>query len=127
MLPAVVKPVPVDENAPKQSSNILEHVLVLILALGAGAGAAWNMRARKESVALEARILSRVLAVREKNDRIFSAMREEFEQLVQDMDERPQLTPQERDLLEGIKEVLDISEGIIDTSIEELKNEVKGK
>jgi hypothetical protein len=102
-------------------------VLVLILALGAGAGAAWNMRARKESVALEARILSRVLAVREKNDRIFSAMREEFEQLVQDMDERPQLTPQERDLLEGIKEVLDISEGIIDTSIEELKNEVKGK
>jgi hypothetical protein len=126
-IPAVVKPVPVDENAPKQSSNILEHVLVLILALGAGAGAAWNMRARKESVALEARILSRVLAVREKNDRIFSAMREEFEQLVQDMDERPQLTPQERDLLEGIKEVLDISEGIIDTSIEELKNEVKGK
>lgn len=126
-IPAVAKPVPVDENAPKQSSNTLEHILVLVLALTSGAGLAWNMRSRKEAVAIEARVLSRVLAVREKNDRIFSAMREEFEQMVQNMDEKPQLTPQERDLLEGIKEVLDISEGIVDSSIEELKNEVKGK
>jgi hypothetical protein len=65
--------------------------------------------------------------VREKNDRIFTAMREEFEQMVQDFDEKPQLTPQERDLLEGIKEVLEISEGLLDSSLEELKKEVRGK
>ncbi len=80
-----------------------------------------NMRKEKE------KLLQAVLEVRDKNDRIFSAMREEFEQLIQNFDIKPQLTPQERDLLENIKEVLDISEELIDTSIEELKKMVRNQ
>ena len=125
-LPKVEKPV-AEGDAPKQSSNWVEHALVVLLALLLGGAVAWNMRLRKERDAEQARILVRVVEVREKNDRIFTAMREEFEQMVQDFDEKPQLTPQERDLLEGIKEVLEISEGLLDSSLEELKKEVRGK
>jgi hypothetical protein len=35
------------------------------------------------------------------------------------------LTPAERQLLEGIKEVLDVSEGLVDTDIEEIKKMVR--
>lgn len=125
-LPLVEKPLAEGEG-PAQGSNILEHILVVVLALALGGAVAWNMRMRKEHDAAQTRLLNRVLEVREKNDRIFSAMREEFEQMVQDFDEKPQLTPQERDLLEGIKEVLDLSEGLLDGAIEELKKEVRGK
>jgi hypothetical protein len=52
-------------------------------------------------------------------------MREEFEQLIHDFDVRPQLTPEERALLENLKEVLDVSEEIVDSDIEELKKLVK--
>jgi hypothetical protein len=125
-LPKVEKPV-AEGDAPKQSSNWIEHALVVLLALLLGGAVAWNMRLRKDRYTEQARILVRVVEVREKNDRIFTAMREEFEQMVQDFDEKPQLTPQERDLLEGIKEVLEISEGLLDSSLEELKKEVRGK
>lgn len=125
-LPLVEKPLAEGEGQP-QGSNMLEHILVVVLALALGGAVAWNMRMRKEHDTGQARLLNRVVEVREKNDRIFSAMREEFEQMVQDFDEKPQLTPQERDLLEGIKEVLDISEGLLDGALEELKKEVRGK
>jgi hypothetical protein len=54
-------------------------------------------------------------------------MREEFEQLIQDFDIKPQLTPEERDLLESIKEVLDISEELVDTGIEDLKKQLRNQ
>lgn len=126
-LPAVAKPDAGDENAPKQQSNWPEHILVVILALALGGLFAWYYRSEKDDENIRARLLQRVIEVREKNDRVFSAMREELEQMVQDFDAKPQLSPEERNLLEGIKEVLDISEGLLDSSLEELKREVRGK
>lgn len=82
---------------------------------------------RKAAIAERARILAHVLVVREKNDRIFTAMREEFEQMINDFDPKPQLTPEERNLLEGVREVIEISEGLIDASVEDLKKDVRGK
>lgn len=125
-IPAVAKPTG-DEGAPKQSSNLLEHIFLIIFAVATGAISAWYWRFSKQQELERARLLNRVVEVREKNDRVFSAMREELEQMVQDFDEKPQLTPQERDLLEGIKEVLDISEGLLDSALEELKRDVRGK
>lgn len=126
-IPAVAKPDATDETAPKQPSNWPEHILVVVLAIAFGGLCAWYYKNGKDSEAERARVLARVVEVREKNDRVFSAMREEFEQMVQDFDAKPQLTPEERNLLEGIKEVLDISEGLLDSSLEELKREVRGK
>lgn len=127
-IPAVAKPAAQDSATPApQGSNTIEHIVVVIFAITCGAMFAWNMRSKKEREADRARILSRVLEMREKNDRIFTAMREEFEELVQGLDEKPQLTPAERQFLESIKEVLEISEGLVDSGIEELKKEVRGK
>lgn len=124
-IPLVAKPT--DEAAPKPQSNLPEHILVVILSLALGGLFAWYYRGNKDREAERTKLLNRVIEIREKNDRVFTAMREEFEQMVQDFDAKPQLTPEERDLLEGIKEVLEISEGLLDTSLEELKREVRGK
>ena len=86
-----------------------------------------SQMAKRRAAEEKTKLLKEVVEIREKNDRIFAAMREEFEQLINDFDVKPQLTPEERVLLEEVKEVLDISEGLIDSSIEELKKMVRGQ
>lgn len=127
-LPAVAKPTPkkAGESEEKESFITVERVLLLLFAFGIGALVMWSMQLRKARDEEKARILREVSQVRDKNDKIFSAMREEFEQMVSDFDERPQLTPAERDFLEKIKEALDISEELVDSSMEELKKTVHG-
>jgi hypothetical protein len=115
------------EEEQKESPWTSERIALIIAALIIGGLVAWNMHIRTNAQAEKSAILQRVLAMRDKNDRVFSAMREEFEEMINALDERPQLTPSERDFLEKVKEVLDISEGFVDTSIEELKTVVRGK
>ncbi len=104
-----------------------ERILLIIFALAIGAMGTMMVQSQKIIQQERATILNAVLALREKNDKVFGAMREEFEQLINDFDERPQLTPEERALLEDIKEVLEISEEVVDSSIEELKKRVRGQ
>ena len=104
-----------------------ERILLLILAVSTGALTTSLYYSRKNAQEEHSKILRDVIAVRDKNDKVFAAMREEFEQMIQDFDEKPQLTPAERDFLERMKEVLDISEELVDTGIENLKKTVKGQ
>jgi hypothetical protein len=131
-VPKVDKPKPASatpDAAPVAASSGFgfEGILLVILALITGGIVAFNMYSRKTVIRENERWLAAVLEVRYKNDRIFSAMREEFEQMINNFDEKPQLTPAERNLLEGIKEVLDISEELVDTSIEDLKKMVRNQ
>ena len=103
-----------------------ERILLMLFTFIIGILATLNMQRRKATDRDRLHILQEVAAVRDKNDKIFSAMREEFEQMVQDLDDKPQLTPTERDLLERIKEVLEISEEIVDTGMDELKKTIRG-
>lgn len=105
----------------------IESVIVIaILMLIVGVQYSWNRYTRKGIAAERSKLLKRVAEVRDTNDRVFSAMREEFEQMVNDFDEKPQLTPEEREFLEKIKEVLEVSEEVIDSGIEDLKTMVRG-
>lgn len=130
-LPVVTKPKPVvkAEEAPVVVSSGfgVEGYLLVLCALIIGALITGKIYTGKGTQREKEKLLQAVLEVRDKNDRIFSAMREEFEQLVNNFDEKPQLTPEERDLLENIKEVLDISEELVDTSIEDLKKMVRNQ
>ncbi len=131
-LPAVLKPkaASVADETPVASTSSgfgIAGYLLVLFALITGGLIAMNMYSKKTAKREKEKLLQAVLEVRDKNDRIFSAMREEFEQLVNNFDEKPQLTPQERDLLESIKEVLDISEELVDTSIEDLKKLVRNQ
>ncbi len=103
-----------------------ERILLMLFTFIIGILATVNIQGRKRAQSDKMRILHEVASVRDKNDKIFSAMREEFEQMVQDLDDKPQLTPIERDLLEKIKEVLEISEELVDTGMDELKKTVRG-
>ena len=129
-LPAVAKPKPAastDTTAAQTTSSGFgfEEYLLIAFALLLGGLFAWSKYTRKTAGREKEKLLQAVLEVRDKNDRIFSAMREEFEQLVQDFDPKPQLTPEERELLEKIKEVLDMSEELVDTGLEDLKKLVR--
>lgn len=104
-----------------------ERILVILFAFGLGAVMTWALNMKKTTDKERIILLQEVLAMREKNSRLFQAMREEFEQMVSDFDEKPQLTDDERIFLEKMKEVVDISEELVDTSIEELKKAVRGK
>ena len=117
------------ETAPVEKTSIwsIELVLTILFALIIGALGTSNYYARRRFQEEKVRVLQAVLDVREKNDKIFSAMREEFEQMVNEFDERPQLSAEEREFLEKIKEVLDISEELVETGIEELKKKVRGR
>ncbi len=102
-----------------------EWVVIALFAAAIGGLVAWQMQMKKAVQAEQSQILQRVIEIRERNDKVFAAMREEFEQLINDFDEKPQLTPAERDLLEKMKEVLDISEEVVDSDIEQLKKLLK--
>lgn len=104
-----------------------ERILLILLAVSTTGLGTSLYYTRKNAQEEHSKILKDVIEVRDKNDKVFGAMREEFEQMIQDFDEKPQLTPQERDLLERVKEVLDISEELVDTGIENLKKTVKGQ
>lgn len=105
----------------------IERILTILFAFVIGGLASWIYNMRKTAQEDRLKILKRVAEVADKNDRVFSAMREEFEQMVNDFDKRPQLTPAERDFLEEIKEVLDISEELVDTGIDGLKKMIRGQ
>jgi Cohesin domain len=126
-LPAVAKPSPKDTEpvVPVGPFWTIERILLIVFALIMGALIMMGYNARKKKDEDKAHLLRAVVEVREHNDRVFSAMREEFEQMVNDFDEKPQLSAKERDFLENIKEVLDLSEEVIDTGIENLKKQVR--
>lgn len=126
-LPRVEKPAAKgEETAPAQGGGgLLERILAVLFAIIIGGLGAWIWQIRKASARSKARLLARVAEAADKSDRVFSAMREEFEQMVNDFDIQPQLTPHEREFLEQIKEVLDLSEEVIDSSMDELKKTVR--
>ncbi len=125
-LPFVDVPKPKGAEEEKKDSGFrIEWIVIALFAFIIGGLAAWQVQMRKNIQKEQSLILERVIQARERNDKVFAAMREEFEQLIHDFDVRPQLTPEERALLESLKEVLDVSEEIVDSDIEELKKLVK--
>jgi hypothetical protein len=128
-LPAVAKPAPrgSEEENTGGGGGWIERIIAIVFAMIIGALIAWNRFTKKSMAQEKTYVLQEISVIREKNDKIFSAMREEFEQMIQDLDERPQLTPAERNLLEKIKEVLEISEEVLDSSLEDLKKLMRGQ
>ena len=126
-LPKVAKPTKAaDGAAVQQGTPWMLWIIIVILVFVIGV-LSTRIYYLKKSIDVErVKILERIASLGDKSDRVFSAMREEFEQMVNDFDIKPQLTPEERDFLESIKEVLDISEEIIDTDIDEMKKMVRG-
>jgi hypothetical protein len=128
-LPKVDAPKPkgAADDAPVQSGFRFEWVIIALFAFIVGGLVAWQVQMRKQAQRGQALLLQHVVDTRERNDKVFAALREEFEQLINDFDEKPQLTAAERNLLEKLKEALDISEEVVDTDIEDLKKLVKSQ
>jgi hypothetical protein len=65
-----------------------------------------------------------ISSLRDKAGQIFSALREEAEEQVQGLDNKPQLSADERQLVENLKEVMDLSEEILDSEIDNLRRTI---
>ncbi len=112
-------------TAASGSSWNIDRILTILFAFIIGGLATWIRFNKKAAEQEQSELLARISEVSDKNDRVFSAMREEFEQMVNDLDKRPYLSPEERVFLENVKEVLDISEELIDTGMDEIKKLVR--
>jgi hypothetical protein len=127
-LPKVDRPLANGETAPAPSAFwTTERILLILFALIIGALGAWMFYSRNINQSERMRLLHRISEIGDKNDRVFSAMREQFEQMVNDLDERPQLTSAEREFLEETKEVLDIAEEQVNSGVYELKRMIRGQ
>lgn len=126
-LPAVVKGGKAAEEVPIQSTFTWERILMVLLALITGIVITLMRNMKKKMQGDHSVVLQGVLAVREKSDRTFQAMREEFEEMIQNLDPKPQLTPAEREFTERMKEVLEIAQGFIDAGIEDLKKTIRSQ
>lgn len=125
-LPKVAKPISAD--TPVQPPFwTMERILLILFSMIIGGLIAWIFYVRKNAENQKVMLLRRVHAMGDKNDRVFSAMREEFEAMINDLDPKPQLTPEERDFLENMKEVLDLAEEQVDSGIDELKKILRGQ
>jgi hypothetical protein len=98
-----------------------DRILTILFALVIGGLGAWIRFTKKSVSEAQSRLLSRIAEVIDRNDRVFSAMREEFEEMVTTLNNRPYPTAEEREFLEKIKEVLDLSEEVVDTGMDDLK------
>lgn len=125
-LPKVAKPANPDAP-PVQPFWTTERILLILFAMIIGGLIAWIFYTRRESENRKSMLLHRVHAMGDKNDRVFSAMREEFEAMINDLDPKPQLTPAEREFLENTKEVLDLAEEQVDGGIDDLKKILRGQ
>jgi hypothetical protein len=98
-----------------------DRILTILFALVIGGLVAWIRFTKKAVTGAQSNLLTRIAEINDRNDRVFTAMREEFEEMVTTLNNRPYPTAEERDFLEKIKEVLDLSEEVVDTGMENLK------
>jgi hypothetical protein len=56
---------------------------------------------------------------------IFGVLRDEIEEKVLELSHKPNMTDVERNILEGLKDALDISEELIDKEIEDVRKLLK--
>jgi hypothetical protein len=90
-LPAVAAPKPVSSTSDEPVKKPLlpaERILTLIFVFTTGAAFAWNTYSKRTARRDKEHVMQAVLTMRDRNDRIFSSMREEFEFMVQNLDEK---------------------------------------
>ncbi len=86
----------------------------------------WYIIYQRKSFAEErARIMGETLEVKDKLRKIFSALREEMDELIEMADKRPGFSETERRVKEKIQESLDISEEFIGKEVEDIEKEIK--
>ena len=125
-LPEIVKNAKGQEEEDTGPFWTFEKILAILLSIVTGAVVSLNFYTKKLAREEKSGLLREVSRIRDTNNKIFSAMREEFEDQLNALDEKPQLTSAERDFMEKMKEAIEISEELMDTQMDELKKKIHG-
>jgi len=80
---------------------------------------------RRRFVQEKDRIKRETMEAGEKLINVFGVLRDEMEERVLDLSHKPNMTDNERNILEGLKDALDISEELIDKEIEDVRKLLK--
>lgn len=97
--------------------------IILVLIIGALVAMQWNDK--RKHIAEKDRIRREAMEVGEKLVNIFGVLREEIEEKVLELAHKPNMTDNERNILEGLKDALDISEELIDKEVEDVRKLLK--
>jgi hypothetical protein len=121
-LPAVAPPEEEGEGEGGFFAWVNWSALAAIL-FAAIAGATYTLHyLRKRQFEAERKRLEReVSEVQEKSEKVFAALREELEEQIGKLNQKPHLTPEERRLLEDMEEALEISEELINSEVDDVR------
>ena len=115
------KQTPVEEEVPEEEGFNWQYWITLLLVaiiaflIGTVIYERKAMRAERERIKKEAE------EVREKLEVIFTVLRDEIEEQIIAIATKPNMTESERQILEKLKEALDISEELLDKEIEDVR------
>lgn len=99
-------------------------VSLIFMALLAGAVTLLVLERRKHHEEREL-IKREAMEAGDKLINVFGVLRDEIEERVLDLSHKPNMTDNEREILEGLKDALDVSEELIDKEIEDIRKLLK--
>ena len=102
-------------------------LIILILCIIIAGLVMYILYQRKEFKEEKERIMGETREVKDKLRKIFAALREEVNELVELTDKKPGLSESERKVKEKLQESLDISEEFINKEVEDVEKEIKIK
>jgi hypothetical protein len=101
---------------------IIIFLLIIIIGL-----ILYGMYYYKNYAAEKRRIIREILEVKDKTRKIFFALREEADELIELTDKKPGLSENERRVKEKLREALDIAEEFINKEVDDIEKEINIK
>lgn len=102
-------------------SNILITILILIILMLSG----YIFYERKQSTKKEEKLRKETREIQDQMEKIFSALRDEIYDQVNNITKRPRLSTKEKEAVEGLNQALEVSETLIEKEISDVQKILK--
>jgi len=120
-----VKPVEVVEEVSFWSFLTGTNILIALLMLTILAQFAYLIFERKQYAKKEERLRKETREIQDQMEKIFSALRDEIYDQINNITKRPRLSAKEKEAVEGLNQALEVSETLIEKEINDVKKILK--
>lgn len=101
------------------------NLIIILLALIVIGQFAYIILERKRSNAKEEKLRRETREIQDQMEKIFSALRDEIYDQINDITKRPRLSKKEKEAVEGLNQALEVSETLIEKEINDVKKILK--
>lgn len=120
-----VKPSEVAEEVSFWSFLTGQNILIAFLALALVMLFGYLLYERKQNVKKEERLRKETREIQDQMEKIFSALRDEIYDQINNITKRPRLSIKEKEAVEGLNQALEVSETLIEKEINDVKKILK--